>query len=159
MHFRHLKSSFTLARPTGSRFFCFNMQIFRNVAALGVDVPPTRLAYILRENPVSATDSRVQPITHGYCTPSADIIKLWTECPKSVNNHRARMCVCLATLYCEAGEWCLLQVSYISTSSLMCSSSWVVLQGKSPHNLHCFCVFFAKFDCISIRLQITLFQF
>ena len=37
------------APPQGSRFFCFNIQILRNIATSGVGTPPMRLAPPLRE--------------------------------------------------------------------------------------------------------------
>ena len=40
--------------PQGSRFFRFDIQNFRNVAALGVGAPPTRLAPPPTGNPGSA---------------------------------------------------------------------------------------------------------
>ena len=61
------------ARPHGSRFFRFDIQIFQNVAALGVGAPPMRSAPPLRENPGSATENDDNYFTSSICNRSVAI--------------------------------------------------------------------------------------
>ena len=98
--------------------------------------------------------------TYQWWSVSCKCSKYPTEvCFHAEGLHMLIELVCVTTLTTEKQESDVSCMSYISPRSLMCTSSWVVLQGKSPCNLHCCCGLFAQFNCIWVRLQIALFQF